>query len=42
MASDDKARALEAYRRVLTINPQMTEVKTIIERLRPEVDGQDL
>jgi cytochrome c-type biogenesis protein CcmH/NrfG len=42
MASDDKARALEAYRRVLRINPQMSSVKTIIDRLRPEVDGQDL
>ena len=42
MASDDKARALQAYRRVLTINPQMSDVKTIVDRLSPEVDGQDL
>lgn len=41
MASDDKARALEAYRRVLKINPQ-ADVKTIVNRLSPEVDGQDL
>ena len=42
MASDDKARALQAYRRVLTINPQMSDVKTIVNRLGPDVDGQDL
>jgi tetratricopeptide (TPR) repeat protein len=42
MASDDKARALKAYRQVLTINPQMSDVKTIVDRLGPEVDGQDL
>ena len=42
MASDDKGRALEAYRRVLKINPQMEDVKTIVTRLSPEVDGQDL
>jgi len=42
MASDDKARALEAYRRVLTINPQEEKIQTIVKRLVPEVDGQDL
>lgn len=42
MASDDKARALEAYRRVLTINPQESSVQTIVKRLSPDVDGQDL
>lgn len=42
MASDDKARALEAYRRALKINPQLSTVQTIVERLRPDVDGQDL
>ena len=42
MASDDKARALQAYRKVLEINPQMDDVKTIVTRLTPEVDGQDL
>ena len=42
MASDEKALAMRAYRRVLTINPQMSDVKTIVDRLSPEVDGQDL
>jgi len=42
MASDDKARALEAYRRVLKINPQQSSVQAIVNRLVPDVDGQDL
>ncbi|MXQ12773.1 tetratricopeptide repeat protein [Microvirga makkahensis] len=42
MASEDKARALEAYRRVLKINPQESSVQTIVNRLIPDVDGQDL
>ena len=32
----------DAVERVLTINPQMSDVKTIVDRLSPEVDGQDL
>jgi cytochrome c-type biogenesis protein CcmH/NrfG len=42
MSSDDKARALEAYRRALKIYPQLSIVQTLIERLKPEIDGQDL
>jgi cytochrome c-type biogenesis protein CcmH/NrfG len=42
MASDDKARALEAYRRALKINPQLSAVQTIVTRLAPDVDGQSL
>jgi tetratricopeptide (TPR) repeat protein len=42
MASDDKARALEAYRRALRINPKFAPVQTLVTRLAPEVDGQDL
>jgi tetratricopeptide (TPR) repeat protein len=42
MASDDKTRALEAYRRVLKINPQQSSIQTIVNRLGPDVDGQDL
>lgn len=42
MASDDKGRALEAYRRALAINPQMSNIQTIVSRLAPGVDGQDL
>jgi hypothetical protein len=42
MASDDKARALEAYRRALKINPRLSAVQTIVTRLAPDVDGQSL
>lgn len=42
MASDDKARALEAYRRALKINPQFAPVQTLVTRIAPDVDGQDL
>jgi Tfp pilus assembly protein PilF len=42
MASDDKTRAVEAYRRALKINPQISAVQTLVTRLGPEVDGQDL
>lgn len=42
MASDDKERALESYRRVLKLNPQLSTVQTLVDRLRHDVDGQDL
>ncbi len=42
MASEDKRSALEAYRRALKIHPQQESVRTRIERLTPQVDGQDL
>ncbi len=42
MTSDDKARALASYRRALRIHPQLTTVQTLVERLTPQVDGQDL
>jgi cytochrome c-type biogenesis protein CcmH/NrfG len=42
MASDDKERALSAYRKVLTINPKHSHIQTIVSRLGPDVDGQDL
>lgn len=42
MASDDKRGALEAYRRALKIHPRMENVRTRVERLTPQVDGQDL
>jgi cytochrome c-type biogenesis protein CcmH/NrfG len=42
MASEDKRGALEAYRRALKIHPQMENVRTRVERLRPQIDGQDL
>jgi tetratricopeptide (TPR) repeat protein len=42
IASEDKHSALEAYRRALKIHPQMENVRTRVERLAPQVDGQDL
>jgi tetratricopeptide (TPR) repeat protein len=42
MASDDKTRALEAYRRALKIYPQLSTVQTLVDRLAPQVDGLDL
>jgi tetratricopeptide (TPR) repeat protein len=42
MASDDKSHALEAYRRALKIHPQLSTVQTLVERLAPQIDGQDL
>jgi tetratricopeptide (TPR) repeat protein len=42
MTSDDKARALASYRRALRIHPQLTTVQSLVERLTPQVDGQDL
>jgi cytochrome c-type biogenesis protein CcmH/NrfG len=42
MASDDKTRALEAYRRALKIHPQLSNVQSIVERLTLQVDGHDL
>jgi Tfp pilus assembly protein PilF len=42
MSSDDKVHAVEAYRRALKIHPQLSAVQTLVERLAPQVDGQDL
>jgi cytochrome c-type biogenesis protein CcmH/NrfG len=42
MASEDKARALEAFRRALKINPQIEMLQTVVTRLSNEIGGQDL
>ena len=42
MAAEDKAHALEAYRQALKIYPQFSSVQALVERLAPQVDGQDL
>jgi tetratricopeptide (TPR) repeat protein len=42
MGAEDKSHALEAYRRALKIHPQLSAVQTLVERLAPQVDGQDL
>lgn len=42
MAGGDKARALAAYRRALKIHPFLDDVKKMVDRLAPDVDGRDL
>jgi len=42
MNSDDKPRALQAYRKALSIHPKLSTVETLVERLKPTVDGLDL
>lgn len=42
MSSDDKRGALRAYRRALAIYPLFPEVKRMVDRLAPEIDGRDL
>jgi tetratricopeptide (TPR) repeat protein len=41
-ASGDKARALEAYRKALAINPQMQSLRDLVDRLTPEIEGRDI
>ena len=42
MAGGDKKRALDAYRRALAVHPHLDTLKTLVERLAPEVDGRDI
>lgn len=42
MSSGDKRRALEAYRRALSLHPYLDGVKEIVGRLAPDIDGRDL
>ncbi len=42
MAADEKKAAYEAFKRVQALNPHFGPVKTLIERLRPEVEGTDI
>ncbi|HEY8384557.1 MAG TPA: tetratricopeptide repeat protein [Microvirga sp.] len=41
-SAEDKTRALESYRRSLKIYPKQSSLETIVGRLAPQVDGQDL
>lgn len=42
LSTGDKKRALEAFRRALTIHPHLETIRTAVERLAPEIDGRDL
>jgi Tfp pilus assembly protein PilF len=41
-SSEDKRAALEAYRRALKLHPQQPRIQSAVDRLKPEVEGQDL
>jgi tetratricopeptide (TPR) repeat protein len=42
IAGGDKARALDAYRKALAINPRMEKLRESVDRLTPEIDGRDI
>lgn len=42
MSGGDKAGALMAFRRALALHPQLPEIKTLVERLSPDIEGRDL
>jgi tetratricopeptide (TPR) repeat protein len=42
MSGGDKRRALEAYRKALAIYPRLEQVREMLDRLAPEVDGRDI
>ncbi len=42
MAGGDKRRALDAYKRALAIHPHIGKLKSVVERLEPEVEGRDI
>ena len=42
MAGNDRARALEAFRKAHAIHPHLGKLKEVIDRLAPEIDGRDL
>jgi len=41
LITGDKKNALEAFRRVLALNPKMPSVRAVVEKLEPEVMGRD-
>lgn len=42
MAGGDKRRALDAYKRALAIHPHISKLKSVVERLEPEIEGRDI
>jgi Tfp pilus assembly protein PilF len=42
MASGDKKRALEAYRRALELHPFAEGARAIVGRIAPQIEGRDL
>jgi tetratricopeptide (TPR) repeat protein len=41
LQNGDKKRAMEAFRKVLAIYPSQEDIKKMVERLKPDVDGRD-
>lgn len=42
MANGDKVLALAAYRRALAIHPFLPDLRKLVDRLAPDIDGRDL
>jgi tetratricopeptide (TPR) repeat protein len=42
MSAGDKTRALEAYRKALTLHPHIESVRPLVDKLAPEIDGRDI
>ncbi len=42
LSGGDKAGALLAFRKALSLHPQLSEIKTLVERLSPDIEGRDL
>lgn len=42
MRLGQKKAAYAAYKKALDVHPQMVEVRNILERMKPEIEGQDL
>lgn len=42
MANGNKPMALSAYRKALALHPFLDNIKELVERLSPEIDGRDL
>jgi tetratricopeptide (TPR) repeat protein len=42
MAAGDKTRALEAYRKALTLHPHIESVRPLVDKLTPDIDGRDI
>jgi cytochrome c-type biogenesis protein CcmH/NrfG len=38
----DQKRAFAAYAKAYEINPSLESVKTILDRMRPDVEGRDI
>lgn len=42
MASENKREALLAYRKALALHPHLDKMKTVVEKLTPDIEGRDI